>query len=200
MNLFNQGQKISIFFRKDANLVEMSCTLEELHDDRLVLNLPQYFMRYIEHLQVGCEIMAKAFSKFGTIDFNSIVISSPLEDEFSIELDYNSLKLTKNEEIPVINSIENIDIKTSNGSFKLKTFEISTEYVKFYSEQKFSIDDILECTINLPKDCGIINFKAAVSEIDAVYENEYTATIETMTEPDRQTLLYYMYMYSNDAD
>ena len=200
MDLFNEGQKVSIFFRKDDKLVEMTCSIDTVYDDRLVLSLPQYFMRYIEHLQVGNEIMAKAFSKFGTIDFNSVIISSPLEDEFSVELDYNSINLTKSEEIPVINAIEDIEIKDNTGSYMLKTFELSTEYIKFYSDHKFEINSYIDCSINLPKDCGIISFKAIVSEIDATYKNEYTAQIETMVEADRQTLLYYMYIYNSDTD
>lgn len=200
MDLFSEGQKVSIFFKKDENLVEMVCTIETIYDDRLDLILPQYFMRYIEYLQVGNEVTAKAFSKFGTVDFNSIIISSPLEDEFTIELDYNSLMLTKSEEVPVINAIESVEIKSMRGVYNLKTFALSTEFIKFYSDTKFEVEETIDCTIKLPIDCGIISCKAVISEIDAVYDNEYTATIMTMTEADRQTLLYYMYMYSNDTD
>jgi len=201
MDLFNEGQKISIFFKKEDRLVEMCCTIEVVHDDRLVLALPQYFMRYIEYLQVGNEIIAKAFSKFGTIDFNSIIISSPLEDEFAIELDYNSINLTKSEDIQGIEAMEEIEVKNIKGLHKLKTFELSAEYIKFYSDDiKFEINEQIECTIKLDNDCGIITCKAVISDIDEVYENEYTAMIETMTEADRQTLLYYMYIYNNDDE
>ena len=47
---------------KDSNFVEMTCSIESIKDDRLVLNLPQYFMRYIDFLQVGSKMTAKAFS------------------------------------------------------------------------------------------------------------------------------------------
>ena len=50
------------------------------------------------------------------------------------------------------------------------------------------------------KDYGIIKFKAIITERDSIYDNEYTVNIQTMTEIDRQTLLYYMYMYSKDTD
>ena len=66
-------------------------------------------MRYIEFLQVGKKVTAKAFSKLGTIDFNTIVIAAPLEENFTIELDYNSLKLTSGEFLPVIRAVENIE-------------------------------------------------------------------------------------------
>lgn len=181
-------------------MVEMVCNIEKVFNDRLNLVLPQYFMRYIENLQVGKKVTAKAFSKLGTLDFNTIIISSPLEDTFTIELDYNSIKLTPGDDIPYIGAIEPIEITTQDKSFKLKTFELSTNYVKFYSDQKFEINDMINCSLILPKDYGIIDFKATVSEIDEIYENEYTAVYTTMTEVARQTLLYYMYMYAKDSN
>jgi hypothetical protein len=81
-----------------------------------------------------------------------------------------------------------------------QTFAISTEYIKFYSDIKFNIEEEIKCSLILPKDYGIIDFIAKISEIDAIYSNEYTAIYVTMTEANRQTLLYYMYMYSKDTD
>lgn len=200
MDLFKKGQKLTIFFLKGANMVEMTCIIEDVLFDRLILNPPQYFMRYINYLQTGQHLMAKAFARLGTIDFNTIIISSPLEDVFAIELDMNALKLTPGAELPVIEAIETIDVLKDDGVIKLKTFELSTEYLKFYSDIKFQVEESFDCILNLPKDYGIIKFRATVSEIDPVYDNEYTVTYSNMTEDDRQTLLYYMYMYSNITD
>ena len=115
MDLFTKGQKITLFFQKASNMVEIACEIEKVYDDRLVLALPQYFMRYIEFLQTNKKITAKAFSKFGTLDFNSVVITSPLEDNFCIELDYNSVKLTPGEDIPYIRAIENTNRRTTRS-------------------------------------------------------------------------------------
>ena len=93
MDLLKAGQKLSILFQKEDSLVEIACVISALLEDRIVIDLPQYFMRYIEYLDVGCSLTIKAFSKIGTVDFNTIVITSPLEDEFSVELDYNFSKL-----------------------------------------------------------------------------------------------------------
>lgn len=200
MDLFTEGQKLALLFTKDSNIVEMTCTVENIWDDRLDLILPQYFMRYIEFLQEGKELTAKAFSKFGTVDFNTIVISSPLEDCFSIELDYNAVRLTSGEDFAGVKAIENIEIITHNEVLKLKTFELSTEHVRFYCDKKLPLNEEIECTLKLPRDYGTINFKAIVSEIDPIYDNEHTAVYMTMTEAARQTLLYYMYMYDKDTD
>lgn len=200
MDLFTEGQKIALLFQKDNNLVEMTCAIEKVFDDRLDLILPQYFMRYIEYLQVGKKVTVKAFSKLGTVDFNSIIISSPLEDTFSIELDYNCVKLSSGEELPTVNAVENLDVTTEEGTFSLKTFELSDRYIKFYSDKKFKVEEVLNCSLILPKDYGIIEFRASVSEIDPIYDNEYTAVFSTMSEAAKQALLYYMYIYSTDSN
>lgn len=200
MDLLREGQKVTISFQKQNNMVEMSCEIEKLYDDRMDLILPQYFMRYIECLQVGAKLTAKVFSKLGTIDFNTVVIASPLEDNFTVELDYNALKLTEGSEIPKIEAVETLEIKFEDEPYITKTFEISPEYIKFNSERKLTLSENIDCTLKLPETYGIINFRAVVSEIDAIYSNEITATISTMTEKDRQNLLYYMYVYTTNSD
>ena len=200
MDLFTEGQKLTLNFQKGSSLIEMACSVEKIYDDRLELVLPQYFMRYIEFLQTGNELTAKAFSKLGTIDFNTIIITSPLEETFSIELDYNSIRLTPGNEQPYIKAIENLEIITLEKHLKVKTFEISTEYVKFTSDYKFSVEDSIEGSLNLPKSYGTIKFIATITEIDPIYDNEFVATFSTMTEKDRQDLLYYMYMYTKDTN
>ena len=200
MDLFTEGQKLTLFFVKENNIVEMVCSVEKVYDDRLELLLPQYFMRYINYLQVGSILTAKAFSKIGTVDFNTVIISSPLEESFTIEMDYNSMRLTTGDKIPVIKAVEHLEIINVNTILRLKTFEISTDYIKFTSDKKLQLNQNIECVLNLPKDYGIINFSATISEIDPIYENEYTAVYITMTEKARQSLLYYMYMYTKDND
>ena len=200
MDLLKSGQKLGLFIQHDGNIVEITSTITEVKPDRLVIDLPPYFMRYLKYLEVGCPLTVKVFSKLGTVDFNTIVISSPLEDEFSVELDYNAIKLTPTEEIPSIEDIEELNVTIDETVLQLKTFEIATEYIKFYSDKKFAVNDILECELILPKDYGTINFRATVVEVDPVYDNEYKAVYSNMTEDARGALLYYMYLYSNNSD
>ena len=201
MDLLKTGQKISISFQKEEKIVEISCTISEVLEDRIVIELPQYFMRYIEYLEVGCKLTVKVFSKIGTVDFNTIVISSPLEEEFSVELDYNAMKLTPTEEIPVVNAVETLNIIMDDERlFKVNTFEIATEYLKFYSDYEFQMNESFNCELILPKNYGIIKFRGTVIYIDPVYDNEYKITYENMVEEDRQNLLYYMYLYTNSSD
>lgn len=200
MDLIKVGQKLNINFPKDDKIVEITATISGIYDDRIVIDLPPYFMRYIEYLEVGEPLTIKVFSKIGTVDFNTIIISSPLEDEFSVELDYNAMKLTPTENIPMVEAVEAMNITFEERTFRVNTFEIATRYIKFYSDYSFEVGNELECDLNLPDKCGIIKFKGQISYVDPVYDNEFTVSYTMMTEEDRQTLLYYMYLYSNDVD
>ncbi len=201
MDLFKIGQKLSLFIEDGNKLIEIRSTISGLLEDRMVVELPQYFMRYINFLQVGCKLTVKVFSKMGTVDFNTVVIASPLEDNFCIEMDYNAMKLTPSEEMPVVDAMEPMVIRAGEeNETSVKTFELATEHVKFYSDNKLNIDDSFNCELILPKDYGTIKFKATVTDVDPVYDNEYTAVYSNMTEDDRQALLYYMYLYANSTD
>ena len=195
MNLFKKDQRVALYIEKKDIVVEIICTINKILDDRLILNLPQYFMRYIDILQVGTKLMAKVFSKLGTIDFNSIIISSPLEDSFAIELDYNAIKFVDNADLTVIEEIHPLKINDNIEEITAETIEISTQNLKFtYQENKFKLNQILDFTLHLPKNYDIINFKGIISHIDEIYENEYTVTYSIISDVARQNLLYYIYM------
>lgn len=200
MDLLNSGQKLSIIIQKIESFVEINCSILKLYDDRIAVELPPYFMRYVEYLEVGCPLTIKVFSKFGTVDFNTVVISSPFEEEFLVELDYNAMRLTPGHEIPVIQSLVDLHIKEGNEIAETKAFELSTEYLKFYSNKKYHLEEVFNCELVLPKNYGILSFRATIIDIDEIYDNEYKVSYSWMSEHDRQALLYYMYMYSNNSD
>ena len=200
MDLLKKGQKLSIFIQKPDSIVEMSCVLVELYSDRMMIDLPPYFMRYIEYLDVGCPLTVKVFSKLGTVDFNTIVITSPLEDNFEVELDYNAICLTPGEQMPVINASLPVNLFFNDSTINVTTFEIATEYMKIYSNYEFQVGNTMDGELVLPKNYGIIEFKAAITHIDPVYEDEFTISYNGMNEENRQNLLYYMYLYANNSD
>ena len=200
MELIQPDQKISINIQKDNKLIEILGTILKVYDDRIDVELPQYFMRYIECLDVGKPLTVKVFSKLGTIDFNTVVITSPLEDIFSVELDYNAIKFTPENEIPVVESIVKLKLKRKDDIITVNTLELSTEYITCSCDVQLNLEEKLDCELLLPEDYGTISFKANVIKQDIVYDNEYTLSCYGMNEYDRQTLLYYMYMYTIEYD
>lgn len=200
MDLINVGQKLSINIVNGDKVIEIIGSIINVLDDRLQIELPPYFMRYVQFLEVGSVITVKIFSKLGTIDFNSVIITSPLDEgEFTIELDYNAVRFTSGEELPVINAVEKLNIKIGDNCYVAKTFEISTEYLRFYCDKQFKLNDSFNCDLVLPNDYDTISFRATVTWVDPDYSNEYTISYSNMNEYSRQMLLYYMYVYTNNS-
>ena len=201
MDLLKNGQSLSIFFEKTGNIVEISCSIKQIYDDRMVIALPPYFMRYIEFLEEGKPLTVKVFTKVGTIDFNTVVISSPMEDEFAVELDYNAMQMVPTDDNQVINAMEKISIYINDEVYNYKTFEISVNYLKLYADNnKLNIGDTYKCDLYLPQGCGKIRLEGVITEIDPVYDNEFTLEYSMITENDKQKIVYYMYLYSSDID
>ena len=62
MDLLREGQKITIFFQKNASMVEMSCEIEKFMMTGFGFSFTSIFPgRYIECLQVGFKLTAKSF-------------------------------------------------------------------------------------------------------------------------------------------
>ena len=200
MELIHSGQKISINILKDDKLIEIIGKIDEVFDDRMTVDLPNYFMRYIEYLEVAMPLSVKIFSRLGTIDFNTVVITSPLEEHFTIELDYNAIKLTPDSEIKSVDAIETLKIKNNDNLLTVKTTDISIEKIVFISKTPIEIEQKFDCELILPNDYGTILFKGTVIKRDVVYDNEYTMSCYGMDEVNRQSLLYYMYMYTLKYD
>lgn len=201
--ILQEGQRLSINIQSEGKLIEIIGSINKILNDRLFINLPPYFMRYINYFDVGEDLTIKVFTKIGTIDFNTIVISSPLEDEFAVEYDPNAVKFTASEEIPVISAILSLQIQEGQGAeefYTTRTIEVASEYLKLYSDKKYQLEDTFDCKLILPKNYGTISFRATVTDIDSVYENEYTVSYSLMNEYDRQSLLYYMYVYTMDSN
>ena len=200
MELIHSGQKLSINIYKGDNLVEIIGEVNDVLDDRMTVELPKYFMRYIEYLEVGKPLTVKIFSKMGTIDFNTVVITSPLEDNFTIELDYNAVKLTPDSEIKSVDAIETLKLKRNDNIITVKTSDISIDKIVCISSTELEVEQQFDCELILPGDYGTIIFKATVTKRDIVYDNEYTLSCYGMNEENRHSLLYYMYMYSLQYD
>jgi len=110
------------------------------------------------------------------------------------------MKLNTGAEVSKISAVEKLELKKKDDVLTFKTIEISTSYIKFYADKKLNLEEFYDCNLFLPKGYGIINFKGVISEVDSVYDNEYTLRYSMLDEESVQKILYYMYMYTKDLD
>ncbi len=194
MNLVREGQKLNLIFNKGDKTVEITCVVAGIEFDRLLVELPKSFMRYIEFLSTGCEVSVRVFSTAGILAFNSIVINGGLEDFFSIEYDENAVRMEPYTESPSIEEILELLIKDKSGrSYAAKTIEVGTKGLKFVCEEKLELETIYDFTLITNEEFGNIEFTGLINSYDEVFPEEYVMSYTKISGIDRQNILRFIY-------
>lgn len=195
MNLVREGQKLNLIFNKGEKTVELTCIVSRVFYDRIVVELPKSFMRYIECLASGCEVSVRVFSTAGLLAFNSVIINGGLEDEFTIEYDDNNVKMEHYSESPSIEEILEMTIKDVKKStqYSAKTIEIGTKGVKFVCKDKLELDSVYDFVLSVGDEFGNIEFSGIINSNDEVFPEEYEMSYTKISGDDRQNILRFIY-------
>ncbi len=195
MSLVREGQKLNLIFNKEDKTVEITCVVSEVQFDRIFVDLPKSFMRYINYLATGCEVSVRVFSTAGLLAFNSIIINGGLEEVFSIEYDENFVRMEPYSDSPSVEEIINMTIKDpkSNQIYAAKTIEIGTKGVKFLCEDALEIDSVYDFVIMADEEYGNIEFSGLINGNDEVFPNEYEMSYTKISGSDRQDILRFIY-------
>ena len=194
MNLVREGQKLNLIFNKGDKTVEITCIVASVEFDRLIVELPKSFMRYIEFLATGCEVSVRVFSTAGILAFNSIIINGGLEDFFSIEHDENAVRMEPYTESPSVEEIMELTIKDKSGKvYSGKTIEIGTKGIKFVCEEKLELETVYEFVLVTNEEFGNIEFTGIINSFDSVFPEEYIMSYTKISGVDRQNILRFIY-------
>ena len=194
MNLVREAQKLNLIFNKGDKTVEITCIVASVEFDRLIVELPKSFMRYIEFLATGCEVSVRVFSTAGILAFNSIIINGGLEDFFSIEYDENAVRMEPYTESPSVEEIMELTIKDKSGKvYSGKTIEIGTKGIKFVCEEKLELETVYEFVLVTNEEFGNIEFTGIINSFDSVFPEEYIMSYTKISGVDRQNILRFIY-------
>ena len=195
MNLVREGQKLNLIFNKGEKTVEITCVVSKVFYDRLVVDLPKSFMRYIEHLTSGCEVSVRVFSTAGLIAFNSVIINGGLEEQFTIEYDEDFVSMEHYSESPSVEEILEMTIKdlSEPAMISAKTIEIGTKGMRFVSSSKLNIGSVYDFVLNIGEEFGTIEFSGLINSNDEVFPEEYEMSYTKISGEDRQNILRFIY-------
>ena len=195
MNLVREGQKLNLIFNKDDRLVEITCSVSAVEFDRLIVELPKSFMRYINYLSTGCTVSVRVFSSVGLLAFNSIIINGGLEDIFSIEYDENLVRLEPYMESTPLEEILEMSIKDVKKAtvYSAKTIEIGAKGIKFICEKNLEQNTIYDFVLMAGEEFGNIEFSGLINSRDEVFPDEYMMSYTKISANDRQNILRFIY-------
>ncbi len=195
MSLVREGQKLNLIFSKDNKTVEITCVISEVLYDRLIVELPKSFMRYINYLATGCEVSVRVFSTVGLLAFNSIIINGGLEDIFSIEYDESIVRMEPYADSQPVEEILEMTIKDVKNalSYSAKSIEIGAKGVKFLCESQLNLETVYDFVLMTDEEYGNIEFSGLINSVDPVFTNEYIMSYTKISGNDRQNILRFIY-------
>jgi len=188
MGLVQINQKAKIIFDSEGHSVELDCTVDEVLFDRIRLVFTKSFMRYLNALEPGNELLIKVFAPQGVIQFHSMVISSPLEKFFEIEYDEDAINLEMDYSSKIDN-LDNLIIKRPLlGDISTKIINMDVTWLSFCTVTPLNLNSTFDFIITL--DNEEILFKGRL--VGEVAENCYKAQIIEMSGHDKK--IYFQFL------
>ncbi len=190
MALFQENQKAKIIFEADDKIVEMDCYIEKIYFDRLKLILPKAASRYNPYLKAGKKITINVFSHLGILEQESIIITSPLEKEFTVEYDIDAIEINNRRRIKRYSaSCDLIIFRPLLGNIETQIIDISTRGLRYYSDIPLESGAIFDCKLLLKPTDKKILFKGKIADNKGLPTGVYRMVIHKIAYKDKQVLL-----------
>lgn len=192
MGLFQENQKAKIIFEADNKIVEMDCYIEKIYYDRIRLGLPKAASRYTQYLKTGNKIKLNVFSHAGVLVQDSIILTSPMEKEFTIEYDIDEIHIDNRRRIKRYSAnCDLIIFRPLLGNIETNTIDISTRGLKYYSDIPLEAGSVYDCKLLLKPTTKKILFKGKIKDNKGLPAGVYRMVIEKIAYKDKQILLDY---------
>ncbi len=126
-----------------------SCVIKWVEEDRIGLIFPEEMSHIMRDLPEGKEIEAIVYSNSGIFVFNSIVICSPLEKDFVIELPSEKKKIQRREYVRAPIKLE-LNLRKDDIRYETRTINIGGGGIRFLAGEEFKKDDLWAFSMYMP--------------------------------------------------
>lgn len=193
MGEIRENQQVKLYFViEDGTEKELTFTIKKFEGDRISLNFTDETLEYIDFLNEGCEVLAKIFTPLGIKVFDSIVLDSPLEDEFVIEY------IEQAEQVQRRNFIREeyktkIIIQRLRENIITQTIDIGGGGIKFFYEGEFEENEKVSALLYIPVQTKSITIEATVIKNAHFQKYEHALIYDRITETDRAKIIKFCY-------
>ncbi|MBR1908203.1 PilZ domain-containing protein [bacterium] len=209
------NQQISILLNTPDGEKIISSYIREVYSDRLVLNQPQNWEENLSFLEEGEEIRTKIFTRSGVLLYTSVVLNSPVDDNFTIEyneefanilqrrvftrvpmetiVDCEYEKLVSAKPVNTFSGSDMVEFSTplscefETEVIEAETVDIGGGGLKIVSSVKLPVQKTITFKINLFDD--IIVAKGLVIEKNNLPENQYGIKFTEISEEDKDKII-----------
>ena len=136
MKELQNGQTAKLNFTiSSVGEVSLVCALKWVEKDRISLVFPDKDREFIRDLPEGKEIAVVIYTNSGIFIFDSIVINSPLEHDFVIELPEERKKIQRREYIRAPINLKLVLTK-DDARFETRTINIGGGGIRFIANEE----------------------------------------------------------------
>lgn len=188
MDELQTGEKVILtILDKNGKLYDTESKIQAFYKDRIAVEKTEDILNHKECLEEGEDVNVKIFTPVGVILFNSIVLNSPLEDEFVVEYIETSPQVQRREyaRVPIVAKVL---IERSEENIVTKTINISGGGLRFFYEGTFEKDEQVKVCLYLP-DLKMIKAKAKMIYNPNLPENNHVLNFEEIEETDRENII-----------
>jgi c-di-GMP-binding flagellar brake protein YcgR len=150
MKELEAGQKLIIRFKTSSVQTEsITCTVKWFEKDRVALVLPDTHKRFARVLPMGKELEAIIYTDAGVYVFDSIVINSPLEHDFVIELPDEKKRIQRRDYVRVHFNLKML-LSKRDKEIEASTVNIGGGGIRFVLKEELKTNDVWGFTLHLP--------------------------------------------------
>lgn len=181
---FNDILKVE-FEESDLTKRLVECKVKNIEDDRLILDYSRVSPYYYQFLHEGAEIKLYHYTDAGIDIFDSIIITSPVDQRFEVEYPPIFTRVQRRKYTRAFVKLK-IQLKDRNGILDTtETINIAGNGIKFYSNKDLIFGKMYDMFIYLDND-QIIKATGVIIKIEG---NEYVFEFAKINEKDRDKLL-----------
>lgn len=190
MKDISENQRAILTFKLDENTKkEVNCIIKEIQNDRISLIFPEDMMAYADYFAESTEIPVKICTPTGLKTFDTIIINSPLEDEFVIELSEDIVDIQRRAYPRASVDTKIIIERTDNDNIIAKTVDIGGGGIRFTCNGDFRPDEEVRVLLYLPFQIHSTKAKGVILHKEYLPKNECVIVFTKIEDQDRNKII-----------
>lgn len=150
MKELEAGQKIRLKFNTSSLRSEsLTCVVKWFEEDRVALVFPDEGQYLIKSLPEGKDLEAVVYTDSGIYAFDSIVINSPLEHDFIIEMPDEKKRIQRRDYVRAPFNLKFI-LSNKDKEIETKTINIGGGGVRFLVKEELKPNALWNFTLHMP--------------------------------------------------
>ena len=189
MGEIRKNQKVKLNFKTaDGSEKELDCLIKEIYTDRLSLTTTEEILKYSEYLSEGEELVAKIFTPVGVKVISTIILDSPLENDFIIEFAEVSTEIQRREYLRVPLDTKVVIQRSLNDNIVTRTIDISGGGIRFNYNGEFYPKEEVDITLYLP-DMKMIQANGIIIKNNHLPTDIHILSFNKIDENDRDKII-----------